>query len=114
MLGPWEAQDIAWAAYLDALGEPFVRSLEIGITTSLYTDTREAPDWVPYEFYFADIRGCRPHRKFDPKIGGAWVDKRTGECRVWINEDFDPPPADEVPYGGTYARLLKAANPGST
>jgi hypothetical protein len=56
------------------------------------------------------LRGGVPRGRFYSKIGGAWVDKLTGDCRVWINEDFDPPPADKGRYRGTYAKLLTAAN----
>ncbi len=101
MIGLEEAQEIAWAALLNAMGEPHVSRREIGVARSFYTDTKEAPESVPYEFFFNDLRCCVPpqsRQKFDPRIGGAWVDKLTGNCRVWINEDFDPPPSRVMPY----------------
>ncbi|MDB5294976.1 MAG: hypothetical protein JWO31_959 [Phycisphaerales bacterium] len=90
-----DAVEFAWVALLDEVGEPFV------------------PDWRAYGYYASPVYGRRWAGFADQwwvlfsdweawggmAVAYAWVDKRTGDTRVWVNEAYDPayePLADAV------------------
>jgi hypothetical protein len=82
-----DAIEFAWAALLEEVGEPFV------------------PDWRAYGFSGGEVRGRGwagyadqwwvsfiDLKAWGPcsSVAHAWVDRMTGDTRVWVNEDYDP------------------------
>jgi hypothetical protein len=86
-----EAIEIAWCAFLDEVGEPVTPSWrEAGFIGTYLCETatgRRTDGDEHWQIIFFD-----PRAKWGPSCVAArvWVDKQTGHCNVWVNEDYDP------------------------
>lgn len=92
-LGLHDAKEIAWAAFLDAVGEPLVpnwRDAGFGVTHLVRHRENEGH---PYEHWYVIIYDPRAPTAFPGWhfiVARVWVDKVTGHCDVWVNEAHDP------------------------
>jgi hypothetical protein len=87
-----EATELAWWAFLDEVGEPITPSwLEAGFVSAhgSLTATGRSYEDEYWRIIFFDSRA-----KWGPNCVAArvWVDKQTGHCNVWVNDDYDPAP----------------------
>ncbi|HYE19347.1 MAG TPA: hypothetical protein VEA69_12935 [Tepidisphaeraceae bacterium] len=92
-----EAKELAWWAFLDEVGEPVTPCWReagfVGSHMSATATGRPCDGDEHWRIIFFDARA-----KWGPNCVAArvWVDKQTGHCNVWVNEDYDPTPPDPL------------------
>jgi hypothetical protein len=83
--------EIAWAAFLDELGEPYIPDWhDVGfIASTSHRKSQQSPEGSLDEHWHV-LFFSLPITLPNDVAGRVWVDKQTGHCNVWINEDYEP------------------------
>lgn len=87
-----DAISIAWFEFLYAVGEPETSRFEVGFCAAHMSETstgRSTDTDEHWQIIFIDSRAWARSRAHSD-VARVWVDKRTGHCNVWVNEDYDP------------------------
>jgi hypothetical protein len=85
--------EIAWTAFLDELGEPPTPTWHGApfCAGPCIQKGHEASDGTTVDEHWHIVFFCGGLSKVSDIAGRVWVDKQTGHCNVWINEDYEPP-----------------------
>ncbi|HEX8912410.1 MAG TPA: hypothetical protein VF796_08615 [Humisphaera sp.] len=89
---PEEAKELAWAAFLEAVGEPHTpswRDVGFSVYCTVSADvTRDSPT-EHWHVVVRDARAAAPGA-LSGLVGRIWVAKLNGHCSAWENQDYDP------------------------
>jgi hypothetical protein len=84
--------EIVWAEFLDEIGEPFVSDWwEAGFMGGISCRPGSVTaDGGTIDEHWHVIFANRVFSTASDVTGRVWVDKQTGHCNVWVNEDYEP------------------------
>ena len=101
-----DAAEIAWAAFLDEVGEPLVPDWRTfgWAATNVVPYPRSAAHTYPFlQIVFVD-----PMLYPNWDVARVWVDKQTGHCNVWVNEKYEPlTPEQQQEYQTVVERAVR-------
>ena len=88
-----DAAEIAWAAFLDEVGEPLTPDWKAFGWSASCIDPYARSARHAYPFWHIVFYDPVLFPKWD--VARVWVDRETGHCNVWVNENYEPPTPEQ-------------------